>query len=116
MDALFTTRERDPLSTRRVREIFERLGDAARVPNCHPHRCRHTAASEFLAERPGAEIQLRSRLGQVSREVLADYITISDPTAAEAADVASLSAKWALGSRPGQRALPPTVSLVSPQP
>jgi hypothetical protein len=88
-----------PLSTRRVREIFSELGRAARVPDCHPHKCRHTAATEFLAERPGAEIQLRSRLGQVSGQVLADYVTISDPTATEAAGVASLSAKWGLGSQ-----------------
>jgi integrase/recombinase XerD len=94
--ALFTTRERHGLSPRRAREIFAQLGRAARVPNCHPHRCRHTAATEFLAERPGAEIQLRSRLGHVSRDVLQDYVTISDPTAEQAASVASVSRKWSL--------------------
>ena len=98
VESLFTTRERWPLSTRRAREIFTELGQVARVSDCHPHRCRHTAASEFLAERPGAEIQLRSRLGQVSPTVLADYVTISDPSAAAAADVASLSQKWGLGA------------------
>jgi integrase len=112
VDALFTTRERLPLSTRRVRELFTEFGQAGRVPNAHPHRARHTAASEFLAERPGAENQLRSRLGQVSDQVLADYVTISDPTAVEAAGVASLSTKWNLGARPApalpkNRALPP---------
>ena len=61
----------------------------------------NTAASEFLAERPGAEIQLRSRLGQVRRPtVLADYVTISDPSAAAAADVASLSQKSVCRRRP----------------
>jgi len=96
VNALFTTRERWPLSTRRVREIFSELGEQARVPNCHPHRTRHSAATEFLAQRPGAELQLRSRLGHLSREVLSDYITISDPTASEIAEVASLSARWNL--------------------
>src|SRR5215471_6892782 len=96
VEALFTTRERWPLSTRRVREIFSELGERARVPNCHPHRTRHSAATEFLAQRPGAELQLRSRLGHLSREVLADYVSISDPTAAEIAEVASLSARWNL--------------------
>lgn len=94
--ALFTTRERHGLSPRRAREIFTQLGRLARVPNCHPHRCRHTAATEFLAERPGAEIQLRSRLGHLSHEVLSDYVSISDPTAEQAANVASVSKKWAL--------------------
>lgn len=96
IDTLFTTRERLGLSVRRARQIHEELGRAARVPNCHPHRWRHTAATGFLAERPGAEIQLRSRLGQVSRDVLRDYVTISDPTAFEAAEVASLSSRWGL--------------------
>jgi site-specific recombinase XerC len=94
--ALFTTRERLPLSTRRVREIFSELGRAARVPNSHPHRTRHSNASEFLAQRPGAEIQLRSRLGQLSREVLSDYVSLSDQTKSEIAEVASLSARWGL--------------------
>ena len=56
IDALFTTRERLRLSPRRAREIFAELGRAARVPDCHPHRTRHTSASEFLSARPGAEI------------------------------------------------------------
>lgn len=96
VEALFTTREKLPLSTRRVREIFSELGQQARVPNCHPHRTRHSAATEFLAQRPGAELQLRSRLGHLSREVLSDYVSISDPTAAEIAEVASLSTRWKL--------------------
>jgi integrase len=96
IESLFTTRERLPLSSRRVREIFAELGEAARVPNSHPHRTRHSAASEFLAQRPGAEIQLRRRLGHVSREVLDDYISMSDQTVAETAEVASLSARWNL--------------------
>jgi hypothetical protein len=106
VSALFTTREKLPLSTRRVREIFEELGKVGHVPGAIPHRCRHTAASEFLSERPGAEIQLRSRLGQVNREVLSDYISISDPTAVEAAEVASLSTKWNLGSNSGRNVAP----------
>lgn len=96
VDALFTTRERLPLSTRRVREIFTELGESARVPNSHPHRCRHSAASEFLAQRPGAEIQLRSRLGHVSKEVLSDYVSWSDTAQQEAAEAASLSSRWNL--------------------
>lgn len=94
--ALFTTRERLPLSARRAREIFAELGRVARVPNCHPHRTRHSAASEFLSARPGAENQLRSRLGHVSEDVLSDYITFSDRSQYEAAEVASLSTRWKL--------------------
>ena len=96
VEALFTTRERYALSTRRVREIFAELGRVARVPDCHPHRTRHTSASEFLAQRPGAELQLRSRLGHIDKSALSDYITWSDPAQVEAAEVASLSARWRL--------------------
>jgi site-specific recombinase XerD len=96
IDTLFTTRERLPLSPRRVREIFTEMGTAARVPNSHPHRTRHSAATEFLAQRPGAEIQLRSRLGHLSRDSLSDYVSLSDRTVNEMADTASLSARWNL--------------------
>ncbi|MGI9146030.1 MAG: tyrosine-type recombinase/integrase [Chloroflexota bacterium] len=98
VNAIFTTRERFGLSARRVREIFVELGKVARVANAGPHRMRHTAASEFLAERPGAEIMLRSRLGHISHDSLTDYVTVSDPMASEAAGVASISSKWNLGS------------------
>jgi integrase/recombinase XerC len=94
--ALFTTRERLALSTRRAREIFTELGEAARVPDAMPHRARHTAASEYMSQRPGAELQLRSRLGQVSDAVLSDYVTWSDKSQEEAAAVASLSYRWNL--------------------
>ncbi len=96
VNALFTTREHWPLSTRRVREIFAEFGKVARVPGAIPHRTRHSAASEFLAQRPGAEIQLRSRLGQVSKDVLSDYITLADRTVVDIAEAASLSTRWNL--------------------
>jgi len=96
VDSLFTTRERYPLSTRRAREMFAEFGRMSRVPDAHPHRTRHSAASEFLAQRPGAELQLRSRLGHLDRATLSDYITWSDPSQVEAAEVASLSARWKL--------------------
>lgn len=115
VDTLFTTRERRPLSTRRVREIFEQLGNAAHVSNCIPHRARHTAATEFLAARPGAEIQLRSRLGQVSNTVLSDYVSISDPTAADAAAVASLSTRWALGGTADRSSAAPAPRRSAPR-
>lgn len=93
---IFTTREGFCLSTRRVREMFHDFGEQARVPDAHPHRTRHSAATAFLERRPGAELQLRSRLGHVSRDVLADYISWSDQSAQQAAEDASLSQRWEL--------------------
>jgi integrase len=110
---LFTTRERWPLSPRRAREIFGELGERARVPNAHPHRCRNTAASEYLTEQPGAELALQARLGHVSREVLSTYVSQTDRGIANAADTASLSTKWNLGS--GRAPQPPKRELPAPR-
>jgi integrase/recombinase XerC len=94
--SLFTNAEGYPLSTDQARGIYRQLGIVAGVPNCIPHRGRHTHASELLAEMPGAEIQLRHRLGHLSKDVLADYVSVSDRSAREIAGVASLSVKWNL--------------------
>lgn len=94
--AVFVARDGMPLSTDQARRIYKALGESSGVPHCHPHRGRHTAASEFLAELPGAELHLRKRLGHVSAAVLEDYITISDDSARHVAESASLSQKWDL--------------------
>jgi site-specific recombinase XerD len=93
---LFLDPHGEPLTTDQARRIYKALGRSAGVEHCIPHRGRHTHASELLAELPGAEIQLRHRLGHLSPEVLADYVSISDKSAREIAGVASLSAKWHL--------------------
>lgn len=93
---IFVGRSGQPLSTDQARRMYRALGRTAHVANAHPHRARHTAASEFLTELPGAELHLRNRLGQVSAAVLADYVTIGDASARVVAESASLSAKWTL--------------------
>jgi site-specific recombinase XerD len=93
---LFLTPEGWPLTTEKARRLYHALGESAGVPQAIPHRARHTAASEFLSAAPGAEHALRSRLGHLSVDVLADYVSISDPTARKFAELGSLSARWAL--------------------
>lgn len=93
---LFLSPDGWPLSAERARRLYHALGESAGVPQCFPHRSRHTAASEFLAALPGAELHLRHRLGHLSAEVLSDYISISDASAAHVAETASISAKWDL--------------------
>jgi integrase len=93
---VFVCNDGAPLSTNRARRIYRDLGVSAGVAPCHPHRGRHTSASEFLASLPGAEMHLRHRLGHVSAEVLADYVSISDTSARQVAEQASLSSKWSL--------------------
>lgn len=94
--ALFTSKCGDRATYKQLHGLWARLGKSAGVSNCIPHRGRHTHASELLAELPGAETQLRQRLGHLSTEVLADYVTVTERAARQIADVASLSAKWAL--------------------
>jgi integrase/recombinase XerD len=93
---LFVGRDGCALSTEKARRIYHGLGESAGVANAIPHRGRHTHATEFLSEMPGAEMHLRNRLGHISPDVLASYVTISDGMARQVADVASLSAKWDL--------------------
>lgn len=93
---LFLYADGSPLTPDRARRIYRTLGASADVPHTHPHRLRHTHASELLAELPGAELHLRNRLGHVSADVLADYISISDLSARHVAESASLSKKWNL--------------------
>lgn len=85
-----------PLSTSKARRLYHALGESAGVEQAIPHRARHTHATAFLAAAPGAEHALRSRLGQLSPEVMGDYISISDLTAQKFAELSSLSARWAL--------------------
>jgi integrase/recombinase XerD len=93
---LFVIRNGRPLTTEVARRIYRGLSESAGVPNAHPHRSRRTHATEFLTAMPGAELHLRHRIGHSSHEVLAEYITFSDVTARDVADVASVSAKWGL--------------------
>ena len=94
--ALFTSAAGDRLTYGEAYRLYARLGKAAGVPNCIPHRGRHTHASELIAELPGAELQLRHRLGHMSHQVLADYVSVTERSAREIAAVASLSSKWNL--------------------
>ena len=95
--ALFVTRRWGVrLTTDRARRIYRALGEFAGMKRCHPHMARHTHATQFLAELPGAELHLRRRLGHLSQEMLSTYVTISDGVARDVADVASVSQKWGL--------------------
>jgi len=96
VEALFVDRYGEALSPKQARTIWRQLGELAEVPNPIPARGRHTNATELLAEIPGGELHIRNRLGHLSKDVLADYVSISDPMAQQVANVASLSAKWQL--------------------
>lgn len=94
--ALFTDVAGERTTWRQAHRYWAQLGAAAGVANPIPHRARHTHASELFAEMPGAELPLRARLGHLSRDVLEAYVTVPERAARKVANIASLSAKWAL--------------------
>jgi integrase len=97
---LFVTVDGDPLHPRRVREMHTLWGRKAHVDNCHPHRFRHTAATEALTEGV-EENSIRDRLGHMSPEVIHSYLHQNNRLRDSAAEKASLSSKWNLGQAPG---------------
>lgn len=90
----------EPLSPRRVREMHNLWGQKARVQPCFPHMWRHTAASEAMTEGVG-ENAIRDRLGHISPDVIHSYLHQNSRSRDKAAELSSLSTKWALGQAPG---------------
>jgi integrase len=88
------------LSDRRIRELHRVWGEKANVDNVHPHRFRHTAATEALSEGV-SENSIRDRLGHMSTEVVHSYLHQNARLRDDAAEKASLSSKWNLGAAPG---------------
>jgi len=62
---VFLGRTSEPLSVRGVEQVITDLGESARVPNCHPHRFRHTYAVNYLLN-GGSELMLMRLLGHTS--------------------------------------------------
>lgn len=94
---VFLGRDHYPLEAAGGSQIIERLGKIAGVESAGPHRLRHTFATQYLTTYPGDEIGLRRIIGQVSKDVLADYVHFSQSVLAERSGRASLAERW-LGS------------------
>jgi integrase/recombinase XerC len=88
------------LSPRRVRELLRLWGTKGHVDNAHPHRFRHTAATELLSE-GASENSIRDRLGHMSPGAVHGYLHQNARLRDIAAEKASLSSKWNLGQAPG---------------
>jgi site-specific recombinase XerD len=71
LDALFIT-QRGPMSPDGARERVRLLGDAAGIPNLHPHRFRHTWAHDYLMA-GGQERDLKRLAGWSSDVMLERY-------------------------------------------
>jgi len=74
-----------PLSRDVLLKLLKRIGDRAGVPNVHPHRFRHTFATEFL-KNGGDLLKLQTILGHESLDMVRRYahVVAADCAAAHA--------------------------------
>lgn len=94
-DPLFVTREGRPFTPDRLQKLLRRLGERAGVPGLHPHRLRHTFATESLRN-GGNVLGLQRLLGHSSLEMVRRYATIADADLAKAHEAGSPADKWRL--------------------
>lgn len=70
---LFRTIQGKGFNRNTLRLLIARLGLRAGVPNCHPHRFRHTFAVEYLAN-GGNVFALQEQLGHSSLDMVKRYL------------------------------------------
>lgn len=74
---LFLARGGDPLTTGAVRQFVLRLGNEAGVPGAHPHRFRHTCATQWIAN-GGHPMLLQRMLGHKTAYMIQRYVKVAD--------------------------------------
>lgn len=76
-------------------QLLNSLGERAGVPNCHPHRFRHTFAVNFLRN-GGNAYELQMSLGHSTLEMVKTYLSLSEADLENAHKRASPVEKWRL--------------------
>lgn len=66
-----------PLTRAAIGKIVRKAGEAAGIPNVHPHRFRHTFTSEYVAA-GGDAFTLQRELGHSSIQMSKHYVTLYD--------------------------------------
>ncbi len=74
---LFLARGGDPMTTQAVRELVRRLGEEAGISNAHPHRFRHTCATQWIAN-GGHPMLLQRLLGHKTGQMVQRYVKVAD--------------------------------------
>lgn len=73
---VFVTERAPNLSPRSLLSVLQRIGKAANVDHCHPHKCRRTMATSFI--RNGGDVfALQHILGHENLAITQRYVTIS---------------------------------------
>lgn len=92
---LFTGRFDRRMRNDGLRHLLIRLGRRAGVPNCHPHRFRHTFALEFL--RSGGDVfSLQKLLGHSTLDMVRHYLNLAQVDVRNAHRRASPVDNWRL--------------------
>jgi site-specific recombinase XerD len=93
---LFITRGGTPCNRGALRLLTKRLGERAGVPDCHPHRFRHTFAIQFLRNNGTNIFALQAALGYTSLDMVKKYLSIIQADPDTAYETASPVANWKL--------------------
>jgi integrase/recombinase XerD len=93
--AAFTTTGDSELDRGQLRHLISRLGERAGIESLHPHRFRHTFATEFLRN-GGGLLPLQRILGHSSLEMVRRYARIVDSDLARAHGTGSPVDRWRL--------------------
>ncbi len=93
VEPLFLARTGRPLTGDRLDKLFKSLGERAAVSNLHPHRLRHTFATEFLRN-GGNLLALQRLLGHASLEMVRRYAAIVEADLERAHQSGSPADMW----------------------
>jgi site-specific recombinase XerD len=94
-EPLFASINGRPLGCNALLQLLRRLGRKAGVPDCHPHRFRHTFAINFL--RNGGNIyELQMALGHSTLEMVKTYLNLAQTDLETAHRRASPVENWRL--------------------
>jgi site-specific recombinase XerD len=94
-DPLFLSTCNRPMSPNAIGHLFHNLGEKIGVANVHPHRFRHTFATQYL--RNGGSIEtLQYLLGHSTLKMVLKYAQITSGDAANAHRKASPADRWHL--------------------
>lgn len=94
-EPLFLNRFGAPITTSGVWQLIKSLGESANVPNAHPHRFRHTFATNFLRN-GGTPLELQEMMGHTTLEMVRKYVKIAQVDLDKAHRRASPVANWNL--------------------